>query len=62
LAQTAVASTVFLPGDILKSVVATLITVALWRAYPRAFGSAHSTNPSKTDQPADSTINDEAAR
>jgi biotin transport system substrate-specific component len=66
LAQTAVASTVFLPGDILKSVVATLITVALWRAYPRAFGSessvAHSAKPVKTDQSADSTINDVAAR
>ncbi|TXN32303.1 biotin transporter BioY [Lacisediminihabitans profunda] len=38
LAQTALSSTVFLPGDILKVVVTTLITLALWRAYPRAFG------------------------
>jgi len=37
LPQTVLASAVFLPGDILKVVVATLITMALWRAYPRAF-------------------------
>lgn len=37
LAQTALFSTAFLPGDIAKVVVATLVTMALWRAYPRAF-------------------------
>lgn len=37
LAQTALTSAVFLPGDIVKVVVATVITLALWRAYPRAF-------------------------
>jgi biotin transport system substrate-specific component len=38
LGATALSSTVFLPGDLIKAVVATLITMALWRAYPRAFG------------------------
>jgi biotin transport system substrate-specific component len=38
LGDTALSSTVFLPGDLIKAVVATLITMALWRAYPRAFG------------------------
>jgi len=37
LPQTALTSAVFLPGDIVKVVVATVITMALWRAYPRAF-------------------------
>jgi biotin transport system substrate-specific component len=38
LAPTALSSTVFLPGDLLKTAIATLVTMALWRAYPRAFG------------------------
>jgi biotin transport system substrate-specific component len=37
LAQTALSSAVFLPGDVVKVVVATIVTQALWRAYPRAF-------------------------
>ena len=45
-AQTAVMSAVFVPGDIVKVVVATIITVALWRAYPRAFNrGARVTSP-----------------
>jgi biotin transport system substrate-specific component len=34
---TVVSSLVFLPGDVLKAVVAVLLAVALRRAYPRAF-------------------------
>ena len=37
LAETALTSTVFLAGDIVKTVLATVITLTLWRAYPRAF-------------------------
>jgi biotin transport system substrate-specific component len=37
LGQTALANTVFLPGDLLKTVLAAFLTMALWRAYPRAF-------------------------
>ncbi|GAA1872073.1 biotin transporter BioY [Asanoa iriomotensis] len=37
--ETAVTSAAFLPGDLLKTVAATIITMALWRAYPRAFGN-----------------------
>lgn len=37
LAQTALTSIVFLPGDLVKVVLATAITLTLWRAYPRAF-------------------------
>jgi biotin transport system substrate-specific component len=36
-AQTALSSAVFVPGDLIKVVVATIVTLALWRAYPRAF-------------------------
>lgn len=37
LGPTALSSTVFLPGDLLKVAVTTVIALALWRAYPRAF-------------------------
>jgi len=37
LGPTALSSLAFLPGDLLKAVVATLLAVALRRAYPRAF-------------------------
>lgn len=39
LGPTAVSSLVFLPGDLLKVVAATVLTVTLRRAYPRAFGA-----------------------
>lgn len=38
LPLTLVASAVFLPGDLLKVIVATGLTLAVDRAYPRAFG------------------------
>jgi len=37
IGQTIVTSLVFLPGDILKVVVASLVTMGLYRAYPKAF-------------------------
>ena len=37
--QAALASLAFLPGDVIKAVVATVLTMALYRAYPPAFGS-----------------------
>ncbi|MGO1544280.1 MAG: biotin transporter BioY [Gulosibacter sp.] len=37
LGETLIASLVFLPGDLVKVVLAVIITMALWRAYPRAF-------------------------
>jgi biotin transport system substrate-specific component len=54
LGQTALASTVFLPGDLLKAVVATLVTMALWRAYPRAFGTPARVTPRPAADPVDS--------
>ncbi|MER7441885.1 biotin transporter BioY [Micromonospora avicenniae] len=39
LAKTALSSAAFLPGDLLKVVIAAAIAMALWRAYPRAFGA-----------------------
>ncbi|GAB3406956.1 biotin transporter BioY [Schumannella luteola] len=38
LGATALGSLLFVPGDAIKVVVATLLTLALWRAYPPAFG------------------------
>lgn len=40
LGTTAFSAVAFLPGDIVKAVLATLITAALWRAYPAAFPSS----------------------
>ena len=41
-----------LPGDILKAVIVTLISLALWRAYPRAFGTvASSVTPTINEAP-----------
>lgn len=37
IGETIITSLVFLPGDILKVVIATLVTMGLFRAYPRAF-------------------------
>ena len=43
LAGTAIASLLFLPGDLLKVVLSTVLVMAVWRAYPRAF--SFSTRP-----------------
>ena len=40
LAETALQSLVFLPGDLVKAAIAVAITMTLVRAYPRAFRSA----------------------
>lgn len=37
LGEAAVSSLLFLPGDLIKVVLATIVTMGLWRAYPRAF-------------------------
>ncbi|WP_460795267.1 biotin transporter BioY [Microbacterium sp. GXF0217] len=39
LGPTAMASLIFLPGDVIKAVAATALTLALRRAYPPAFGA-----------------------
>jgi biotin transport system substrate-specific component len=40
IGETIVTSMVFLPGDLLKVAIATLVTMGLYRAYPRAFERA----------------------
>lgn len=37
IGETIITSMVFLPGDLTKVVIATLVTMGLYRAYPRAF-------------------------
>jgi biotin transport system substrate-specific component len=55
LGPTALSSAVFLPGDILKVIVTTLIVAALWRAYPRAFrGEAY--RPARAAEPATESV------
>lgn len=38
LRETILTSLVFIPGDLIKIAVATILTVALWKAYPPVFG------------------------
>ena len=40
LPVTAFASLVFLPGDLVKVVLSTVLVMAVWRAYPKAFSFA----------------------
>lgn len=47
LAPTAVAALVFLPGDLLKAATAVVLTLALRRAYPRAFGAREAIAPAR---------------
>ena len=44
---TLVSTAAFLPGDLLKVVLATALTLALHRAYPRAFGQRSSSSVDK---------------
>lgn len=39
LGESILGSLVFLPGDLIKVTVATLLTLALWKAYPPVFGA-----------------------
>ena len=39
LGQTILTSLIFIPGDLLKIAIATLVTMALWKAYPPVFGT-----------------------
>lgn len=49
LAETAWMSLVFLPGDLIKAVIAALIVMTLMKAYPRAFGRVW--NSQRTREP-----------
>lgn len=37
IGQAAISSLAFIPGDLIKLVIACLVTMSLWKAYPRAF-------------------------
>ena len=47
LAETVVSSAIFLPGDLIKVVLTVLVTMSLWRAYPRAFAWAAPQTPAE---------------
>lgn len=49
LGDTIVANLIFVPGDLIKIVIVTLLTVALWRAYPPVFGARASRRGQSTD-------------
>jgi biotin transport system substrate-specific component len=38
LGATALTSLVFIPGDLIKVALATVLTLTLWKAYPPVFG------------------------
>lgn len=48
IGETILTSMVFLPGDLLKVAIATLVTMGLYRAYPRAFER----EPKRVPEPA----------
>lgn len=52
LAETALTSLVFVPGDLVKAVIATAVVVTLVRAYPRAFRRAWAAKPAPQATPA----------
>jgi biotin transport system substrate-specific component len=52
LAETALTSLVFLPGDLVKAAVATVIVMTLVRGYPRAFRRASGWNPARGERTA----------
>ncbi|MEE1620867.1 biotin transporter BioY [Zafaria sp. J156] len=54
LEATALQSLAFLPGDLVKAVLATLITMTLARAYPRAFRARTAHTADAAAVPADS--------
>ncbi len=39
LGQSVIATAAFLPGDLIKVALATILTLALWKAYPPVFGA-----------------------
>jgi len=51
LAETALQSLVFVPGDLVKAAIAAAITMTLVRAYPRAFRSAVARRATPPDAP-----------
>lgn len=51
LAETALTSLVFLPGDLVKAVIATAVVTTLVRAYPRAFRRTWATKDAATRAP-----------
>ncbi len=55
LPQTAFMSLAFIPGDIVKAVLAAAITMVLWRAYPPAF-SAYRKRPDSTDTASEALV------
>ncbi|WP_394770716.1 biotin transporter BioY [Lacisediminihabitans sp.] len=61
LGPTALSSVVFLPGDALKVVVATLVTMALWRAYPQGFRRGATSTAPSVALPADDSASAHAA-
>lgn len=52
LAETALASLIFVPGDLVKAVIATAVVVTLVRAYPRAFRRTWAAKPAAEAAPA----------
>lgn len=49
LGAAALSSAVFLPGDLIKTALATVLTLVLWKAYPPVFGSRRRTARASLD-------------
>ena len=51
VSEAAIASLVFLPGDLVKVAIATAVTLTLWKAYPKAFASMNRPEQRQHDHP-----------
>lgn len=61
LGPTALASLLFVPGDLIKVALTTAIVVTLWRAYPAAFQSANVASPAVPGEAASSAVGKDPA-
>lgn len=61
LGATALASLVFVPGDLIKVALTTAIVVTLWRAYPAAFRGTGAPRAALVDEPAPSAVGEDPA-
>ncbi|MDN6351363.1 MAG: biotin transporter BioY, partial [Yaniella sp.] len=50
IGETIITSLVFLPGDLVKVVITTIVTMGLYRAYPKAFDKSPGTKRRRANQ------------
>jgi biotin transport system substrate-specific component len=61
LGQTILTSLVFIPGDLIKIAIATVITMGLWKAYPPVFGAKSTATVTPGSRETSVTATDDAS-